>query len=61
LVPAVARVSCGNVLVGHSALTGESTPADAEPGKTVFTGGLIKRGETVPTVTVTSVGVCEHS
>ena len=53
LVPADARVSSGNILVDHSALTGESTPSDAGAGAAVFTGGLVKRGEATAVVTAT--------
>ena len=53
MVPADARVSSGNVLVDHSAVTGESTPTDAGPGDTVFAGGLTKRGEATAAVTAT--------
>jgi H+-transporting ATPase len=53
MVPADARISSGNVLVDQSALTGESTPSNAEPGNEVFTGGLIKRGEATAVVTAT--------
>lgn len=53
MVPADARICSGNVLVDHSAVTGESTPVDTEPGSTVFTGGLIKRGEATAVVIAT--------
>jgi len=53
LVPADARVSSGNVLVDSSAVTGESTPSEAETGATLFTGGLVKRGEATAVVTAT--------
>ncbi len=53
LVPADARVSSGNILVDHSAVTGESTPSDAETGATVYTGGVVKRGEATAVVTAT--------
>lgn len=53
MVPADAKVSSGNVLVDHSAVTGESAPTDTGAGETVFTGGLIKRGESTAVVTAT--------
>jgi H+-transporting ATPase len=53
LVPADAQVASGDILVDHSAVTGESTPSDAETGATVFTGGVIKRGEATAVVTAT--------
>jgi len=53
MVPADSKISSGNVLVDHSAVTGESTPTDTGAGETVFTGGLIKRGEATAVVTAT--------
>ncbi len=53
VVAADARVASGNVLVDHSAVTGESIPADAGPGEMLFTGGLIRRGEATAVVTAT--------
>jgi H+-transporting ATPase len=53
LVAADSRITDGNVLVDHSAVTGESTPADAGPGSTLFTGGVIRRGEATGLVTAT--------
>ena len=53
MVPADVRLSGGNVLVDHSAVTGESTPIDAGAGDTAYTGGLIKRGEATALVTAT--------
>lgn len=53
VVAADARIASGNVLVDHSALTGESTPADASAGNMLFAGGMIRRGEATAVVTAT--------
>ncbi len=53
MVAADARLSGGNVLIDHSAVTGESEPVDASAGDTAYTGGLIKRGEAMALVTAT--------
>lgn len=53
MVPADARLSIGNMMVDHSALTGESMPSDAGPGDICYTGGLVKRGEATAVVTAT--------
>ena len=53
MVPADARLSDGNVLVDHSAVTGESAPVDASAGDIAYTGGLIKRGEATALVMAT--------
>jgi H+-transporting ATPase len=53
IVPADARLTEGTVLIDHSAVTGESVPADAGPGAAAFTGGVIKRGEATALVTAT--------
>ena len=53
MAAADARVSSGNILMDHSALTGESTATECAPGATVFTGGLVKRGEAAAIVTAT--------
>ncbi|HUA17539.1 MAG TPA: plasma-membrane proton-efflux P-type ATPase [Bryobacteraceae bacterium] len=47
------RISGGQVLVDHSAVTGESMPADLGVGGVLYTGGLIKRGEADGVVTAT--------
>ena len=48
IVPADARLLAGDpVQVDQSALTGESLPATRKPGEAVFSGSIIKRGETV--------------
>ncbi len=47
IVPADARLLEGDpVEVDQSALTGESLPATAQPGDAVFSGSIIRRGET---------------
>src|SRR5580658_8988548 len=47
IVPADARLLAGDpVQVDQSALTGESLPAERKPGDAVFSGSIIKRGET---------------
>ncbi|MGA2878131.1 MAG: plasma-membrane proton-efflux P-type ATPase [Bryobacteraceae bacterium] len=53
MVPADARLSDGNVLIDHSAVTGESAPIEASPGYTTYAGGLIKRGEATAVVIAT--------
>ncbi|MHB1697670.1 MAG: plasma-membrane proton-efflux P-type ATPase [bacterium] len=45
LVPADTEIISGNVMVDQSSLTGESQPVDREPGGTIYSGSIIKRGE----------------
>ena len=54
LVPADVRLFRGAVLVDQSALTGESAPVDAQPGSTVYSGSVIRRG--AGTGTVAAIG-----
>ena len=53
IVPADARIADGNVLIDQSAITGESTPAEATAGDTAYTGGIVKRGEVTAVVRAT--------
>lgn len=45
LVPADIAIREGEILVDQSALTGESVPVEADQGKNVYAGSLVKRGE----------------
>ncbi len=45
LVPADLRLDEGGVLLDQSALTGESLPVEAVPGRTAYGGAVVKRGE----------------
>ena len=51
--PADLVISEGQVLVDQSALTGESVPVEREPGETVYSGSVLRRGEASGTVTAT--------
>lgn len=53
MAAADAQISSGEVLVDHAAVTGESTPTEAGLGSTIFTGGLMKRGEATAVITAT--------
>ena len=55
LVPADVRLTEGNMLLDQSALTGESLPAEAKPGTTVYAGSMVRRGEATGEVTATGV------
>ena len=52
-IPADAAVVSGSLLVDQSTLTGESVPADANPGSRLYAGSLVRRGEAIATVTAT--------
>ena len=57
IVPADARLLAGDpVEVDQSALTGESLPATAGPGGAVFSGSIIRQGETGALVYATGAG-----
>jgi len=53
LVPADARIVSGAVMVDQSMLTGESVPAEVNPGGTVYAGALVRRGQAIAEVTAT--------
>ncbi|HYL88853.1 MAG TPA: HAD-IC family P-type ATPase [Burkholderiales bacterium] len=53
LVPADARIASGSLLVDQSTITGESVPAEANPGSAVYAGSLVRRGEADAQVTAT--------
>ncbi len=53
VVGADARLLEGEVLLDQSMLTGESLPVEAGPGRTVYAGALVRRGEAVAEVTAT--------
>ena len=53
MVPADVRLSDGDALIDHSALTGESTPVNATAGSTAYAAGMIRRGEASAVVTAT--------
>ena len=53
LVPADARIVSGSMLVDQSMLTGESLAVDAGPGRDVYAGALVRRGQAVAEVTAT--------
>src|SRR3974390_1932338 len=53
LVPADAMVHSGSALIDQSMLTGESVPADVEPGTKVYASSLVRRGQAIAEVTAT--------
>jgi H+-transporting ATPase len=53
IAPADIRLLDGSLLLDQSALTGESLPVDAGPGKTAYAGTTVKRGEASGEVTGT--------
>jgi len=53
VVPADLRIIAGSVLLDQSMLTGESIPAEADPGKTAYAGALVRRGEAMGVVVAT--------
>lgn len=55
VVPADACIDSGWGSVDQSALTGESVPAEVEPGQTVYAGSLVRRGAMRAVVTATGV------
>jgi H+-transporting ATPase len=58
LVPADARVVSGSLIVDQSMLTGESVPADANPGGQVYAGSMVRRGQAIAEVTATGSRTC---
>ena len=53
LVPADATILSGSIMVDQSMLTGESVPAEAEPGSKIYAGSLVRRGQATAKVTAT--------
>lgn len=53
LVPADLAVLDGRVNLDQAALTGESLPVEAEPGKPAYTGSIVLQGEATGRVTAT--------
>ena len=53
LAPADATIISGSVMIDQSMLTGESVPADAEPGSKVYAASLVRRGQAIAEVTAT--------
>ncbi len=51
--PADLTLNEGQVLVDQSALTGESVPVEREPGESVYSGSVLRRGEASGTITAT--------
>jgi H+-transporting ATPase len=53
MVPADASIVSGAVLVDQSMVTGESVPAEADPGGRLYAGSLVRRGQAIAEVTAT--------
>ncbi|HEV2357392.1 MAG TPA: plasma-membrane proton-efflux P-type ATPase [bacterium] len=53
VVPADVRIVDGQVLLDQSALTGESLPVDADPGRSTYAGAIVRRGEATGEITAT--------
>jgi len=53
VVPADLRIVDGTLLLDQSMLTGESIPAENEPGKIAYAGALVRRGEATAEVVAT--------
>ena len=53
IVAADVTIASGSVTVDQSMLTGESVPIDAEPGRPVYAGSLVRRGQAIAEVTAT--------
>ena len=53
VIPADVRLAAGQLFVDQSALTGESLPAELEPGSIAYAGTAVKRGEATGEATAT--------
>jgi H+-transporting ATPase len=53
VVPADLRIVTGSLLLDQSTLAGESIATETGPGKTIFAGALVRRGEAIGEVTAT--------
>ncbi|MGC9959172.1 MAG: cation-transporting P-type ATPase, partial [Roseiarcus sp.] len=51
VVAADMKLTCGEVLLDQSMLTGESVPIEAGPGLQTYAGALVRRGEAEVTAT----------